>query len=43
VWGTEDKNAKITLEEFESYYTDLSASEKSDECFVANMRVAWRI
>ena len=43
VWGTTNKNAKISLEDFESYYTDVSATEKSDAVFVANMRVAWRI
>ena len=42
-WGTENKNAKISLEDFVSYYTDLSANEKSDAVFVANLRVAWRI
>jgi hypothetical protein len=43
VWGTTDKNAQISLEDFESFYTDVSASEQSDAIFVANMRVAWRI
>ena len=43
MWGTTDKNAQISLEEFESFYTDVSASEQSDAIFVANMRVAWRI
>ncbi len=42
-WGTDDKNAQISLEQFESFYADLSASEKSDEVFIANMRVAWRL
>lgn len=42
-WGTTDKNAKITLEDFESYYQDISAHEPNDGIFLANLRVCWRM
>jgi len=42
-WGTADKNAVITLEDFECYYQDISAHEANDGIFMANLRVAWRM
>jgi len=42
-WGTADKRTKISLADFENYYADLSANEPSDQAFLANLRVAWRM
>ena len=42
-WGTTDKNAKISYDDFESFYQDVSAHEPNDGIFLANLRVAWRM
>ncbi|KAJ8273959.1 hypothetical protein COCON_G00085840 [Conger conger] len=38
-----DKDGKVTLEEFVSYYSGVSVSIDTDEYFVTMMRKAWRL
>ena len=42
-WDTVVKDGKVTLEEFEEYYNDVSASIDEDDYFELMMRNAWHI
>ena len=42
-WDRKDKDGLITPEEFEDYYTDVSAGIDDDDYFELMMRNAWRI
>jgi len=42
-WETHKKDAIVTIEEFEDYYKDLSASIDSDDYFELMIRNAWHI
>lgn len=43
VWETHKKDGIVTLEEFEDYYKDISASIDSDDYFELMIRNAWHI
>lgn len=43
VWETHKKDAIVTIEEFEDYYKDMSATIDSDEYFELMIRNAWHI
>ena len=43
VWETHKKDGVVTLEEFEDYYKDISASIDSDDYFELMIRNAWHI
>jgi len=43
VWETHKKDGIVTLEEFEDYYKDISASIDSDDYFELVIRKAWKI
>ena len=42
-WDTINKDGTVTLEEFENYYTDVSASIDDDEYFEVMIRNAWHL
>ena len=42
-WDTLKKDKIVTLEEFEDYYTDISASIDRDDYFELVLRNAWKI
>ena len=42
-WDTGKKDNKVTYEEFEDYYKDVSASVDTDDYFELMMRNAWHI
>jgi len=42
-WDTKQRDGKVTLEEFEEYYADVSASIDEDDYFELMMRNAWHI
>lgn len=42
-WDTQEADGVITLQEFEEYYADVSASIDSDDYFELMMRNAWHI
>jgi len=42
-WDTIDKDGVVTLEEFQEYYKDVSASVDDDDYFELMMRNAWHI
>lgn len=42
-WDTIDKDGKITIQEFEEYYKDISASIDTDDYFELMIRNAWHI
>jgi Ca2+-binding EF-hand superfamily protein len=42
-WDTINKDGKVTLEEFEDYYKDVSASIDRDDYFELMMRNAWKL
>ncbi len=42
-WDTVKKDKMVTLEEFENYYTDISASIDRDDYFELVVRNAWKI
>ena len=42
-WDTLNKDGKVTLEEFEDYYKDVSASIDRDDVFELMMRNAWKL
>lgn len=42
-WETQRKDGKVTLDEFEEYYADVSASIDEDQYFELMMRNAWHI
>ena len=42
-WDKQDKNDSITVDEFEDYYKDISASIDDDDYFELMIRNAWRI
>lgn len=43
VWETHKKDGIVTIEEFEDYYKDMSASIDSDDYFELMIRNAWHI
>lgn len=43
VWETHKRDGVVTLEEFDDYYTDISAGIDSDDYFELMIRNAWRI
>lgn len=43
VWGTVDKRAQVSLQDFQDYYHDLSATAGNEATFIANLRAAWRM
>ena len=42
-WETHVLDGKVTYEEFEEYYKDVSASIDTDDYFEAMMRSAWNL
>ena len=42
-WDVHDKDNKVTYEEFEDYYKDVSASIDGDDYFELMMRNAWKL
>ena len=42
-WDVHDKDNKVTYEEFEDYYKDVSASIDGDDYFEFMMRSAWKL
>ena len=42
-WDRKDQNGEITIEEFEDYYKEVSASIDDDDYFELMIRNAWRI
>lgn len=42
-WDSCKKDNKVTLEEFENYYADVSASVDHDEYFELMMKNAWKM
>lgn len=42
-WDTKQRDGKVTLDEFEEYYADVSASIDEDDYFELMMRNAWHI
>ena len=42
-WDTKQRDGKVTIEEFEEYYADVSASIDEDDYFELMMRNAWHI
>lgn len=43
VWETHKRDQIVTIEEFEDYYKDMSASIDSDDYFELMIRNAWHI
>jgi len=43
VWETHKKDGIVTIEEFEDYYKDMSASIDNDDYFELMIRNAWHI
>jgi len=43
VWETHKKDGIVTIEEFEDYYKDISASIDNDDYFELMIRNAWHI
>lgn len=42
-WDTVDRDGRVSAEEFEVYYKDLSASIDDDDYFELMIRNAWHI
>ena len=42
-WDVHTRDNKITYEEFEDYYKDVSASIDTDDYYEAMMRSAWQL
>eukprot|EP00360_Condylostoma_magnum_P000519 CAMPEP_0168315678 /NCGR_PEP_ID=MMETSP0210-20121227/12260_1 /TAXON_ID=40633 /ORGANISM="Condylostoma magnum, Strain COL2" /LENGTH=80 /DNA_ID=CAMNT_0008290633 /DNA_START=1340 /DNA_END=1579 /DNA_ORIENTATION=- len=42
-WDTLEKDGQVTVEEFEDYYKDISASVDNDDEFELIVRNAWHI
>ena len=42
-WDKKEKDGKVTIEEFEMYYADVSASINDDDYFELMIRNAWHI
>lgn len=42
-WDTVKKDGKVTLAEFEDYYTDISASIDRDDHFEMLMKNSWKV
>jgi hypothetical protein len=42
-WDTVNKDGKVTIQEFEEYYKDISASIDTDDYFELMIRNAWHI